>query len=264
MRKTVFILFAFAASILLLSTNLTSKSNVPSNEKATSKENKEDLVMTKEKQTDLSPNDILDDLLNGNERFVNGELTSRDLTAQVKAVTKGQHPKAVILSCIDSRVPVEYVFDQGIGDVFVARVAGNVEDAKMLGSLEYGLGVAGSKLLMVLGHESCGAVKSAIDNVDVGSKNVDALLDHLEEHIHLPEEHRSSEDKEFFETVVKNNVRHTLENIRERSPLIKDLEDQGKIKIVGAYYSLKDGSVSILDEKLEGYEIEHNAHTHTH
>lgn len=211
-------------------------------------------VMTKEVQASLSPDAVLKDLMDGNMRYVAGHLTDRDLGAQIRSTTSGQYPKAVVLSCIDSRVPVEYLFDQGIGDIFVARVAGNVEDEKMLGSIEYGLGVAGSKLLMVLGHESCGAVKSAIDDVDVGSTNVDALLDHIKEHIHLPEIHRDSKDKDFFDRVVRNNVRYTVDNIRERSPIIKSLEEEGKIKIVGAYYSVKDGRVTLLDENLEGVE----------
>lgn len=214
-------------------------------------------VMTKASQAAMTPEGILSDLMEGNNRFVAGNLTPRDLGAQVKGTSGGQAPKAVILSCIDSRVPVEYVFDQGVGDIFVARVAGNVEDAKMLGSMEYGLGVAGSKVLMVLGHESCGAVKSAIDNVDVGSANVDALLEHIQEHIHLPEEHRDSKDKDFFDTVVRNNVRHTVMNIRERSDIIRNLEAEGKIKVVGAVYSVKNGVVTLLDENIEGdYEVD--------
>jgi carbonic anhydrase len=206
-------------------------------------------VMTKQAQDELTPDEVLEDLLKGNERYVSGELIKRDLPAQVKATTGGQYPKAVILACIDSRVPVEYIFDQGVGDVFVARVAGNIEDEELLGSMEYGVGVAGSKLVMVLGHENCGAVKSAISKVDVGSENVDALLSHLEEAIQEIEGDRNVKDKNYFDNVIKNNVDQTVEDIRNRSAIISGLEKEGKVKVVGAYYSLTDGKVTILEGK---------------
>ncbi len=208
-------------------------------------------VMTKQSQADMTPEQILDDLLKGNERYVAGEIITRDLPKQISSTTDGQFPKAVVLACIDSRVPVEYIFDQGVGDIFVVRVAGNIEDEALLGSMEYGLGVAGSKLLMVLGHQNCGAVKSAIKKVDVGSQNVTSLLNRIEPAIVKTEGERDYKNKEYFEKVVKNNVLLTIENIRAKSHIISDLEKEGKIKVVGAYYSVANGQVTILSEETE-------------
>ncbi len=212
----------------------------------TTKETKKEVseVMTKEMQEKLTPDSILQDLLKGNERYVSGEMIHRNLPKQISATTNGQYPKAVVLACIDSRVPVEYIFDQGIGDIFVVRVAGNIEDADLLGSMEYGVGVAGSKLLMVLGHQNCGAVKSAIKKVDVGSANVTALLNEIQPVVDAVEGERDVKNKET--KVVKMNVTKTVEDIRNRSKIISDLEKAGKVKVIGAYYSLKDGKVVLL------------------
>ncbi len=204
-------------------------------------------VMTEEMQNKMTPDGILADLMKGNERYVSGKMIKRDFSKQVIATTKGQYPKAVILACIDSRVPVEYIFDQGVGDIFVARVAGNIEDEALLGSMEYGLGVAGSKLLMVLGHENCGAVKSAIKKVDVGSTNVSSLLNEIEPAIQKTEGDRDANNKEYFNSVIKHNVHITVDDIRKRSSIIRNLEKEGKIKLVGAYYSLSDGKVTLLE-----------------
>ncbi len=203
-------------------------------------------VMTKELQEKLTPDEALEDLLKGNERYVAGEMIHRDLPTQISETTNGQYPKAVVLACIDSRVPVEYIFDQGVGDIFVARVAGNIEDIDLLGSIEYGVGVAGSKLIMVLGHQNCGAVKSAIKKVDVGSANVTALLNEIQPSVDAVKGERDVKNKTYFEKVVKTNVQKTVEDIRKRSKMIRDLEKEGKVKVVGAYYSLKDGKVTLL------------------
>jgi carbonic anhydrase len=253
MRKNIFIAFFGLLAFSFVSCNQTEQESTETAEKQVATVEKVKAVMTKESQDGMTPDAVLEDLLKGNERYVANELVNRDLPAQVKATTGGQYPKAVILSCIDSRAPVEYIFDQGIGDIFVARVAGNVENDDLLGSIEYGLGVAGSKLLMVLGHESCGAVKSAIDKVDVGSENVTALLNEIEPAVNGVEGERNSKDKSYFEKVVKNNVHKTIADIRERSPLITNLEKEGKVKIVGAYYSLKDGKVTILEDDHTGH-----------
>lgn len=210
-------------------------------------EEKVTTVMTEEAQRQLTPDGVLDDLLEGNKRYVSGKLIKRDYQSQVKATTEGQYPKAVVLACIDSRVPVESIFDQGIGDLFVARVAGNIEDEDLLGSLEYATGVAGSKVILVMGHENCGAVKSAIKKVDMSS-NVTALLNQIEPAVLEVEGERDYKNKEYFDKVVKNNVHQTIEDIRKRSEIINNLEKEGKIKIVGAYYSLTNGEVSILGE----------------
>lgn len=203
-------------------------------------------VMTKTVQEATTPNNVLSDLMEGNKRYFNNSLERRDFPAQVKATTSGQYPKAVILSCIDSRVPVELVFDQGVGDLFVVRVAGNIEDEDVLASIEYSMGVAGSKLLMVLGHESCGAVKAAVNKLDVGSKNVTHLLDQIEPAIIKVGGERDSKNKKYLTEVIKTNVEMTIENIRNRSNIVKQLETDGKILIVGAFYNLHDGKVTLL------------------
>ena len=203
-------------------------------------------VVTKEAQAAMTPQAVLDDLMQGNERYRANKLTARDLPAQVAATSSGQSPKAIILSCVDSRVPVEKVFDQGVGDIFVARVAGNAENEDLLGSIEYAVGVAGSKLVMVMGHESCGAVKSGVDKLDVGSENVTHLLNQFEEAITSVDGERDSKNKTYLANVVKANVNKTVDDIRSRSKIVKQLEDEGKISVVGTYYSLQDGSVQLV------------------
>ena len=205
-------------------------------------------AITKDIQASLQPNNVLTDLLEGNKRYTSNNLTSSDVTSLVNQTTGGQHPKAVILSCIDSRVPVEMVFDQTIGDVFVARVAGNFENVDILGSMEYSCKVAGSKLVFVLGHEACGAVKAACDEVELG--NITALLDNIMPACkHASEEvdgELSSGNKEYVAKSVEHNVRLTMERIREKSPILKEMEDNGEISIVGGVYSLQTGTVNML------------------
>lgn len=205
-------------------------------------------AITKDIQASLQPASVLQDLLAGNERYTSNNLTSSDVKSLVDQTTGGQHPKAVILSCIDSRVPVEMVFDQTIGDVFVARVAGNFENVDILGSMEYSCKVAGSKLVFVLGHEACGAVKAACDEVELG--NITALLDNIMPACkHAAEEvdgELSSGNKEYVAKSVEHNVRLTMERIREKSPILKEMEDNGEISIVGGVYSLQTGKVNML------------------
>lgn len=205
-------------------------------------------AITKQVQDTLTPDSVLKDLLEGNERFVNGKSEELDNPALVSQVTGGQFPKAVVLSCIDSRVPVETVLDQGIGDIFVSRVAGNFENTDILGSLEYSCKVAGSKLVLVLGHEACGAVKAACDGVELG--NITHLLSNI-----LPAVHKSAEEVDgeanssnsvFVAKTVENNVNLTIDRIREKSPILKEMEDNGEIKIVGGVYSLQSGKVNML------------------
>lgn len=204
-------------------------------------------VMTAEEQGSLTPQAVLDDLMEGNQRYVENQMITRDLRAQVAATADGQYPKAVILSCIDSRVPVEMVFDQGVGDVFVARVAGSPENEDVLGSIEYAVGVAGAKIIMVLGHEACGAVKSAVDRLDVGSGNVSHLLAQFEPAIEKMGGTRDSKDKAYLDGVIKTSVTMTVDDIRSRSAIVRQLEEEGKVKLVGGYYNLHDGSVTMLD-----------------
>ncbi len=204
-------------------------------------------ALNKEGQELLTPNTVLQDLLDGNTRFVENSPNTVDTTALVKETVSGQYPKAVVLSCIDSRVPVELVFDQTIGDIFVARVAGNFENTDILGSLEYSCKVAGSKLVFILGHESCGAIKAACDHVELG--NITALLDNIQPAVTLAESQISgihdSSNTEFVNQTIKNNVQLTIDRIREKSAVLKEMEDNGEIKIVGGVYHLANGKVSI-------------------
>lgn len=207
------------------------------------------LQPTADVQKTLTSDSVLADLLEGNKRYTEGTLTEANIKNRMEAGTKGQYPKAYILSCVDSRVPVEQVFDQGIGDIFVGRVAGNVEDIAQLGSIEYASAVAGVKLVMVLGHESCGAVKGACDHVKLG--NITELLAEITPAVEKVEgfekDQRNSKNKEFVASVVEQNVRNTVADIRSRSQVLTDLEKEGKIKIIGALYSLQTGKVTVLD-----------------
>ncbi|MCG9971118.1 carbonic anhydrase family protein [Christiangramia crocea] len=203
-------------------------------------------IIDKEKQSKLSPDDVLKDLMAGNQRFTENKMNERDYSSQIQKTSGGQWPQAVVLSCIDSRVPVETVFDQGVGDIFVARVAGNFENMDILGSMEYSCKVAGSKLVFVLGHEACGAVKAACDHVELG--NITHLLKNIEPAVDATETdgERSSKNDSFVADVVENNVKLTMQRIREKSPILKEMEDKGEIKIVGGVYSISNGKVALL------------------
>lgn len=206
------------------------------------------IAITKDIQSALTADSVLQDLLKGNNRFVDGNSQSTDNSALVSQTTGGQYPKAVVLSCIDSRVPVETVLDQAIGDIFVARVAGNFENVDILGSLEYSCKVAGSKLVFVLGHESCGAVKAACDGVELG--NITEMLDNImpavkKSAIEVDGEANSS-NSQFVTKTVENNVLLTIDRIREKSQILSEMEDNGEIKIVGGVYSLQTGKVNML------------------
>jgi carbonic anhydrase len=198
-------------------------------------------IITKEMQEGISPDQAIEMLKEGNQRFLNKNEISRDLHAQVKATSGGQNPYAAVLSCIDSRVPVELAFDQGIGDIFSARVAGNIINEDILGSIEYACGVAGSKAILVLGHTKCGAVTAACQGVELG--NITALLSKVKPAIKEVEE-RTGEIE--VEEVTKSNVQQSIVEIREKSTLLSDLEKEGKIKIVGAIYHVENGMVSFL------------------
>ena len=208
------------------------------------------MPLTAEEQKALTPDAVLADLMEGNKRFVVGKITDLNIKESIEATAEGQYPSAVILSCLDSRVPVESVFDQGIGDVFVGRVAGNVENVDMLGSFEFATKLAGAKLIMVLGHEACGAVKGACDHAKMG--NLTALLDNIQPAVEavkgdFPEDQRTSKNLEFVNKVVEENVRITVADIRKNSQILTDLEKEGDIKIVGAMYSLHTGEVTLID-----------------
>jgi carbonic anhydrase len=205
-------------------------------------------VLTRAEQEALTPGQVLDELKAGNQRFLSGTLTSRDHSAQVRDAARGQFPKAMILSCVDSRIPVEDVFDRGIGDVFVARVAGNFENTDILGSMEFATKVSGAKLVLVLGHEECGAVKAAIDGAELG--NITAMLGNIKPAVDSLSDYegdKTSANPEFVHMVAEKNVRLTLDRIRERSPILKEMEEQAQIKITGALYDMKTGTIEFFD-----------------
>lgn len=205
-------------------------------------------VLTAEEQAALTPTQVRDMLEKGNARFVAGTITSRDHSAQVRLAAEGQFPKAVVLSCLDSRVPVEDVFDRGIGDIFVARVAGNFENTDILGSMEFATKVAGAKLVLVMGHKDCGAVKAAIDGAELG--NITAMLENIQPAVDaVPgfEGARDSENMEFVDEVTAANVTGTIERIRKESPILREMESDGQIKIVGALYDMSTGEVEFID-----------------
>lgn len=202
------------------------------------------ITQTKETQSELTPDLVLDMLKKGNERFLQNKTIDRLFLEQVKITDKGQYPFAAILGCIDSRVPMEIVFDLGIGDIFSTRVAGNIVNEDILGSIEYACKVAGSKLVVVLGHTKCGAVTSACKGVELG--NITTLLSKIKPAVG---EYISSEadlNEENIEKVVEFNVLNSIKEIREKSSILRDMEDNGEIKIIGANYDVSTGKVMFL------------------
>ena len=204
-------------------------------------------VLTPEQQAAYTPQQVLDNLRAGNRRFVANDLTQRNHSQRIREAYEGQFPKAVILSCLDSRIPVEDVFDLGIGDIFVARVAGNFVNEDILGSMEFGCHVAGAKLIMVIGHTQCGAVKAAIDDVKLG--NITPMLAKIRPAIEKGrpfDGKKGSDNPAYVAHVCRENVRLAVETIRERSEILRTMEGEGSIKIVGAYYDLRSGDVTLL------------------
>ncbi len=199
-------------------------------------------------QAALTPDEALQLLKDGNARFVAGESTERNLVEQQRETSRGQYPFAVVLSCLDSRSAPEIVFDQGIGDLFVGRVAGNVVDTNLLGSFEFATAAAGSKLIVVMGHTACGAVKGACDGVEVG--NLTALLDEIEPAIDAVDTptgtDRSSANVEFVNRVVETNVRMQVNELLRRSDVVRGLVDEGQVRVVGAVHDLSTGEVTFL------------------
>ena len=212
---------------------------------------KEDVIddefLHQEIQAKLTPDLVLDILKKRNQEYVDDNLTIRNTSARIRKASLGQYPGAVILSCLDSRVPVEDVFHCGIGDLFVARVAGNIANEDILGSLEYGCKVSGAKLLLVLGHEHCGAIKSAIDNVKLG--NITALLSKIRPAVDSVKDfqgEKTSKNPKYMEAVTRQNILNTIDLIRSQSPILKEMEDKNEIKIVGAEYHMETGKVEFL------------------
>jgi carbonic anhydrase len=200
-------------------------------------------ALSKEQRDRMTPRQVLDELKKGNERFRTGKMVSRDYRDQQRTSAAGQYPAAAILGCIDSRAPAEIIFDAGIGDTFNARIAGNVVNDDLLGSLEFACAAAGAKVLLLFGHTACGAIKGAIDNVDLG--NLTGLLARVKPAISATTftGEKSSKNPAYVDAVARTNVRLGLESIRRRSPILADLEKKNAIQIVGAMYDLTTGSV---------------------
>ena len=202
-------------------------------------------VLTQAEQEALTPQQVLTALESGNERFVAGAVTKRDHSKLVRDAVNGQYPKAVILSCLDSRIPVEDVFDRGLGDIFVARVAGNFVNTDILGSMEFACKVAGAKAIVVLGHTKCGAIMGACDNVQLG--NLTSMLSNLMpavKAIPAPAGGPSSQNVAFVQQVADKNVELTIEAIKKQSPVLNEMLENGEIAIVGAMYDVETGKVS--------------------
>lgn len=203
-------------------------------------------ALTKEQREKLTPDDIIALMKKGNERFRTGKESPHDYLAQQKASAKGQFPAAVILSCIDSRAPAETIMDFGIGDTFNARVAGNIANEDILGSMEFACKLAGAKVVLVMGHTACGAIKGAIDNAQLG--NLTGLLAKIRPAVEATQYQgdRSAKNYGFVDAVARKNVELTMIDIHRRSPVLADLEKSGAIKIAGAMYDLETGRVEFF------------------
>jgi carbonic anhydrase len=203
---------------------------------------------TKEMQASMTPDSALAELKAGNARFVAGHPRYREMSADMKATASGQFPFAVVLSCVDSRQPIEIVLDQGIGDIFSARVAGNVVNEDILGSMEFGCKASGAKLIAVIGHSNCGAVKGALDDVDLG--NLTGLLAKIKpamDAVPADVSPRTSKNHEFVDDVAEANVRLVMKQIRERSYILRKMLDQREIGLVGGIYDLSTGKVRFFE-----------------
>ncbi|MBK8087569.1 MAG: carbonic anhydrase [Chitinophagaceae bacterium] len=206
---------------------------------------------TKETQANLTPRMALEILREGNDRFVKNLKAQRDLLAQANDTRDGQWPFAIILSCIDSRTSAELIFDQGLGDIFSVRIAGNIVNTDILGSMEFACKVAGSKLIVVLGHTKCGAVKGACDHVEMG--NLTELLSKLQPSVYAERDtvnikDRHSKNSTFVENVSSINVRRSVKSIIERSFIIEQMVEKGEIGVVGAMYNIDTGKVEFYTD----------------
>jgi len=204
------------------------------------------LTQTAESQKNISPAQALELLKEGNKRFVSKYRLERDLYQQIKETADGQFPFAAVVSCIDSRIPTEVVFDKGIGDIFNARVAGNIVNEDILGSLEFACKIAGAKAIVVMGHTACGAVKGACDNAELG--NLTQMLDKIKPAVELTltseGEERNSSNNEFVDKVANKNVELTIENIKSQSTVLNQMIDNNQLAIVGAMYDVKTGEIT--------------------
>ncbi len=208
-------------------------------------------TLTKSVRDALTPIDAIEVLRKGNDRFVNNLKSNRNLLQQVNETSDGQHPLAIVLSCIDSRTSAELIFDQGLGDIFSCRIAGNILNDDILGSMEFACKVAGAKALVVLGHSRCGAVKGACDGVKLG--NLTGLLHKIDEAIALETEtsaDRTSNNAAFVERVAELNVLHVKKQVMERSPLLAQMVAQSELAIVGGMYDVESGAVDFYESRM--------------
>lgn len=205
-------------------------------------------TFTKETQEELTPQLAIDLLKQGNERFVNNIKTHRNLLQQVNETSAGQFPFAAILSCIDSRTSAELIFDQGLGDILSIRIAGNILNDDILGSMEFSCKLAGSKLIVVLGHTNCGAITGACNNIVLG--NITGLLNKIKPAIEMETEtitDRTDKNEIFLKNVTVNNVFITVKKVREQSSILHEMEQTGEIKIIGGLYDVDTGQVTFFE-----------------
>ena len=202
--------------------------------------------LTKEERDKLTPAEIIKQMKAGNERFRSGKPQHRDLMLEAKATAKGQYPAAIVFGCVDSRAPAELILDYGIGDIFSGRVAGNIADEDIMGSMEFACQVAGSKVVLVMGHTACGAIKGAIDKVQLG--NLTALLAKIRPAVEATQYtgERSAKNYGFVDAVARKNVSLTIANVREKSSVLREFESSGSIKIAGSMYDLETGIVEFF------------------
>jgi carbonic anhydrase len=208
-------------------------------------------TVTKEMQTAITPVMALDLLKEGNKRFISNLKLNRNLLQQANETSDGQHPFAVILSCIDSRTSAELIFDQGLGDVFSVRIAGNIINEDILGSMEFGCKVAGSKIIVVLGHTKCGAIKGACDHVEMG--NLTALLSKISPAVDnetQTKENRNSSNSVFVENVATINVKQTVQAIMDRSPILSEMIQNGQLGIIGGIHDISTGEVTFYPDTM--------------
>ncbi|MCL9685116.1 carbonic anhydrase family protein [Legionella maioricensis] len=211
-------------------------------------------TLTKEMQEAITPEIALDLLQEGNKRFLNNLKINRNLLQQANETSDGQHPFAIILSCIDSRTSAELIFDQGLGDIFSVRIAGTIINEDILGSMEFACKVAGAKIIVVLGHSKCGAIKGACDHVEMG--NLTALLNKIQNAVHAEQstvENRTSSNEDFVEKVTAINVKRTVQAVMERSPILKDLIEKGECGIIGAHHDISTGEVVFYQDAKLGF-----------
>lgn len=204
------------------------------------------LTQTAQTQATITPDIAIEMLKAGNQRFVNNKKINRDLLKQVKETADGQYPFAAVVSCIDSRIPTEVIFDKGIGDIFNARIAGNIVNEDILGSLEFACKLAGAKAIVVMGHTGCGAVKGACDDAQLG--NLTQMLDKIKPAVELTPtdegEPRNSANASFVNKVADKNVELTIQNIKKKSAVLNEMLQQGELAIVGAMYHVETGEIT--------------------